>query len=314
MAGQCVSCGGTLAACDMPYRYGKSQFQILLPGLEILICTTCGLRQVDHSRIDSDQLDAYYASAYRPAGKRHRIDPLNVPFQARGQAFARLAMRYAGPSRIDSIYELGAGLGYNLLALKKAFPAAALYAHEADETADMPSEIQSRSLDERRYDIVLLSHVLEHLLNPADWLKRIDAALEPGALLIIEVPNDTENFLLQKPEDQPHILFFERATLSAFVRAHLPGYEVLHLATAGPQRVALSNAPESLGAKARFAAALSRWFPPAFHLLRAYSRLKQRLSFRKRLEAATQALLNDTADDSCQHLRLIARKPGCAHG
>jgi len=40
-----------------------------------------------------------------------------------------------------------------------------------------------------RYDLALLSHVLEHVSTPLDLLRQIGTLLKPGGLLIIDVPN-----------------------------------------------------------------------------------------------------------------------------
>ncbi|MDH3975267.1 MAG: class I SAM-dependent methyltransferase [Deltaproteobacteria bacterium] len=40
-----------------------------------------------------------------------------------------------------------------------------------------------------KYDVITLYHVLEHIAEPVELLKRIDKALNPKGILIIEVPN-----------------------------------------------------------------------------------------------------------------------------
>jgi SAM-dependent methyltransferase len=47
---------------------------------------------------------------------------------------------------------------------------------------------------EIRYDIIILSHVLEHLLEPDKYLRRFQEILNPGGLLVVAVPaNDSIN-------------------------------------------------------------------------------------------------------------------------
>lgn len=48
---------------------------------------------------------------------------------------------------------------------------------------------ESKSLDDT-YDVVLLAAVLEHLYDPVNILKRVHAALRPGGLVFIDVPNE----------------------------------------------------------------------------------------------------------------------------
>jgi 2-polyprenyl-3-methyl-5-hydroxy-6-metoxy-1,4-benzoquinol methylase len=40
-----------------------------------------------------------------------------------------------------------------------------------------------------RYDLALLSHVLEHVSTPLDLLRQVATLLKPGGLRLIDVPN-----------------------------------------------------------------------------------------------------------------------------
>lgn len=56
-------------------------------------------------------------------------------------------------------------------------------------------------------DVVVISHVLEHVTDPIDFLTRVTKGLRPGGALFIEVPcKDCE----YKPLDEPHLLFFDK--------------------------------------------------------------------------------------------------------
>ena len=39
------------------------------------------------------------------------------------------------------------------------------------------------------YDLIICRHVLEHLIDPAQWIKELQKALIPGGILVVEVPN-----------------------------------------------------------------------------------------------------------------------------
>jgi SAM-dependent methyltransferase len=79
-------------------------------------------------------------------------------------------------------------------------------------------------------DAVVFSHVLEHLVDPVDALRRAAALLKPGGLLVVEVPNNQaliarRSGLAWEHLDIPrHINFFAEASLKATVQA--AGYEV----------------------------------------------------------------------------------------
>jgi SAM-dependent methyltransferase len=45
------------------------------------------------------------------------------------------------------------------------------------------------ALEPRAYDLIVFQHSLEHTLDPAGDLERVEAALAPGGLLAVTVPN-----------------------------------------------------------------------------------------------------------------------------
>lgn len=305
MTASCVACGGMLAQLDREYRYGKGAFRTMFPRLRMYRCACCGLQQVDHDTICSDVLGRFYAEAYRaPTIKKNRADPLNVKFVARANAFAALAARYVEkPLEVVSVLELGAGLGYNLIGLKQIFPNASLFTDEPDSTVELPEGVAFAGLEESAYDVILLSHVLEHFLHPADICRRISAALRPGGSLIVEVPNDTDAFLNQKPEDQPHLIFFETQTLLAFFERHFPDFDILHVATAG-------RAASVAGLKGRLPAAQPsrRRLLNAVPLLRLLYAPVRHFRICQAIKRETDLLLTEAQDGSRLQLRLIARK------
>jgi len=56
-------------------------------------------------------------------------------------------------------------------------------------------------------DLMIMSHVLEHVSNPVSFLEKITKRLHKHAVLFIEVPcGDWEH----KHKDEPHLLFFDK--------------------------------------------------------------------------------------------------------
>lgn len=59
----------------------------------------------------------------------------------------------------------------------------------------------------QRFELVVISHVLEHTIDPGKFLKDCTRLLSPGGILFIEVPcKDYEH----KEIDEPHLLFFDK--------------------------------------------------------------------------------------------------------
>jgi len=86
----------------------------------------------------------------------------------------------------------------------------------------------------RRYDVVTLHHVLEHLANPAEFLAR-DLAPRVGRLLLIEVPNfaslgaQVDGPAWEDLRPEQHLHHFEPETLRAVVEE--AGFEVVSVYT-----------------------------------------------------------------------------------
>ncbi len=86
----------------------------------------------------------------------------------------------------------------------------------------------------RRYDVVTLHHVLEHIHDPTDFLAR-EIAPRVGRLLLVEVPNfaslaaQSEGPRWKDLRPEQHVHHFDPQTLHAAVAA--AGFEVLRIRT-----------------------------------------------------------------------------------
>ena len=63
---------------------------------------------------------------------------------------------------------------------------------------------------EGKFNIIVLSHVLEHVVNPIDYLKLVNNLLVKNGILYIEVPFLDYQY---KGEFFPHLLFFKPQSL-----------------------------------------------------------------------------------------------------
>ena len=114
-----------------------------------------------------------------------------------------------------NILEIGPGKGFfaeNYLNHNKSHN---YYVIESDQTCyDSLLKIGTNILDKDSYintnlqfDVVIISHVLEHVSDPIEFLKLMTLKLREGGVLYIDVPCLD---YLHKELDEPHLLFFDK--------------------------------------------------------------------------------------------------------
>lgn len=100
------------------------------------------------------------------------------------------------------ILDIGCGLGYTLKRVAEKLPKAILSAADIDEhclhatreKVALSEVIQLERIEDLfekagQYDAVIMSHVLEHTIRPADTIEGIYKVLTPGGILVLAVPN-----------------------------------------------------------------------------------------------------------------------------
>ena len=84
--------------------------------------------------------------------------------------------------------------------------------------APLPSLLAARTI-EGPFDLILISHVLEHLDTPWDELDAIVAVMAPEGALFLEVPNESGNRGLPIDDNRSHLHFFSVRSLSHLLAA-----------------------------------------------------------------------------------------------
>ena len=80
--------------------------------------------------------------------------------------------------------------------------------------------------DERKYDIIWMSHVLEHVVNPIEFLGEIKKKMFDDGIFFIEVPNSCHSTTLNDSINKnPHLFHFSKNSLMKMVEA--VGYKVI---------------------------------------------------------------------------------------
>ncbi|MDN4066455.1 class I SAM-dependent methyltransferase [Paenibacillus vini] len=250
---KCCSCKSEKLIFYKKYAYwDNSVLKEKFTDLGIYQCQTCDLIQVNHSEIDSEILDCYYVESYRGSGFNVYSPEMEGWFLARAAALTNEVKRHftvqnKAPNSLK-VFEFGAGYGYNLLEIRSLFPNAELSTNELDlhcvETL-RANNIQVTSIKDHFNDIFVLSHVLEHFVNPLSIIDEICKQLNTNGLIIIEVPND--HFLDLKITNEPHLSFFNKRSLShLFKENYKDRLEVLDVYTSGPEGKEYFSGPQGI--------------------------------------------------------------------
>jgi SAM-dependent methyltransferase len=171
--------------------------------IEYKICNNCGLIIQDPT-MDSETADHFYKTQYRelyngsamPTEKEKEIQKRRAENQV---LFLKTYLVKRNYTSDGSYLDIGCSTGENLLQVRKYFPAMKLAGIEPGdgyrrycqqngfEVFENDAEVLAKG---DKYDIINLSHVLEHIPNPSGYLSYLKSSLlKPRGVLLLEVPN-----------------------------------------------------------------------------------------------------------------------------
>src|SRR5580692_1587465 len=213
----CLICGAT----DLRDLTTNRNF-----GINIIQCNACSFVQ---SEFVSDRaLESYYRNFYRgqlnaQGIAAHRQKGLA---QARGQ-LAYLLEQQPG-LKVSAALDYGTAegsLGHELRAI-----ADKVWVTEMDpQFVALLRNDRSLTLIEHKdlasggfagfFDLVCISHVLEHLADPYEAMDVFTSVLKPGGLLLVDIPNEVR--LLQRGfQAKGHLSFFTKESFAQFIDVH----------------------------------------------------------------------------------------------
>ena len=192
----------------------------LLSGYYLTVCQICDFTFLSPELPPSDW-DAYNSSYFLSAHGGVNRAPITVAFHE-GVAKIRLAhiKREMGAEKrpFSRVLEIGPGTGYFADAFLKANPDVDYYAVESD--ISVWPELRKKGVTvipadaahsvSGGFDLVVISHVLEHTLQPFNSLKAMTKFLNIGGLLFVEVPCRDQDY---KKQHEPHVSFFSKIAL-----------------------------------------------------------------------------------------------------
>lgn len=204
----------------------------------VVVCDQCGLVRAN-PRMQAKAYAQFYAHEYRllyggtakPGG---RFELMRAR-RAGSAQWIRRAFSLAN----KTVLEIGAGGGWLLDHLRHDAERVVGYDYNdvyLDLGRSRGIDLRSGGVDEalksdERYDLIVLSQVLEHMLDPIVELTRLRALLAPGGQLYIGVPgllNPTTNPMgLMRHFQAAHVYYFSATSLQCLVQQ--AGFSVLSI-------------------------------------------------------------------------------------
>lgn len=233
-----VSCLN-LSRCLVCNGEGQEQSKIREDWPPILRCPVCGLLWFAEFPSESS-LRAFYESHYdhylTSTSQQYEKDP--GAFSSSARHILSLVTGFVGPPP-TSLLEIGSSYPVVGAALRDQ----GLYveAVEPNKNARLWGQGQGLVMHSdfetvhRKFDAILASHVMEHLLNPDSFIERAKTFLNPSGVLIVKVPNAAswQSELLQSQWEwaayPDHLWGFTPLAISQLLTHN--GFEILDLKT-----------------------------------------------------------------------------------
>ncbi len=219
----------------------KGQFNI---PLKMVMCSDCGFVFLN-PRKSKEEYIHFYTNEY---DKYYRPSIINFKAKTDNDTLGKVIKNRISSSlpKCNNIMEIGSGSGFNLISLMEDYPDSNYYAIEPSESSKTILErnnikVISNDADsdwdknERKYDLIIMRHVLEHMMDPISVLKKIANSLTEEGLFYVAVPN------AYKPKSPfqeswvrfPHTFYFSPDTLTTILQKS--GLEVVNKLVQGDE-------------------------------------------------------------------------------
>lgn len=238
---QCPNCEGSVISKEQDYVAKNSTFQ----EKRLFKCSSCELVFASPMPA-SNELCKYY-NTYWDGDVATVSVSTEQYYLAQSIARIRYIKEHINFKENLCVLDVGAGAGTIADALKKEGVQCEYNAVEPDNVqrnnlATKPniSDIYS-DIDEipskNKFDLIILSHVLEHVPNPHQLIQTSINSLGINGYLFIEVPNEDYKY---KHVVEPHLLFFNQLSLLRCIQDH---GEVINIISVGKQISDIEESP-----------------------------------------------------------------------
>lgn len=198
-----------------------------------VFCDDCGFLFLD-IRFSDNELSALYAGyrdeayttlreTYEP-GYTLRNNRLNAGINFMEEVEAFISPHLSLPARI---LDWGGDTGKNT-PFRDGKNAIDVYDISDKECLEGVRRVTREAIDERGYDLIVNSHVLEHVPYPAEMIREMASVMDEGTVLYIEMPYEdimsgadgARDLHLKKRHWHEHVNFFSKESLGKMLEAN----------------------------------------------------------------------------------------------
>ena len=163
-----------------------------------VICHNCKLvYQSPRPKYDQDFIDSAYASYYQ-FSENIKLEDNTQILHSSVNMFKEEVENLLKYDQIRSnVLDIGSAMGTFLFAAKPYYKKAVGLDVSAEmasfATKNVGATVYLKQFNEFTYEekfsLIHMSHVIEHIPNPVEWLQKAGSMLEKGGVLVINVPN-----------------------------------------------------------------------------------------------------------------------------
>ena len=165
----------------------------------VSVCRQCGLVYLN-PRWTKDGYLTFYANEYDNFYRFDEDKATEKELRKTRIVWERLQAHTT--HKINTVLDIGCGLGWSLHYLSQQIPGLSIAGIEPSDycadhlTNQIGGELVARDVDsdwhisnQGRFDLIIVRHVLEHLLDPLEALQKVHQALSPSGIVYMGVPD-----------------------------------------------------------------------------------------------------------------------------
>ncbi len=163
-----------------------------------VLCSNCTLvYQSPRPKYDQDFIDSAYASYYQFSENIKLEDNTTILHSSVNMFKEEVENLLRYDTTRTNVLDIGSAMGTFLFAAKPYYKkaigldvSAAMAAFAAKSTGAIVYLKQfNEFVYEEKFSLIHMSHVIEHIPNPVEWLKKAANMLDVGGILVVNVPN-----------------------------------------------------------------------------------------------------------------------------